>query len=309
MTFLTVENLTKQYGDFTAVDQLNLTIYQGETIGLLGPNGAGKSTTISMIATLFKPSSGEITYKGESIITKPQALRSDLGYVPQEIALYDRLSGYENLYYFGGLYGLNRQDLKKRIEEVSEIIGIKERLKRKVSTYSGGMKRRLNIGVALMHSPKLIIMDEPTVGIDPQSRNHILETVKVLNQQGITVIYTSHYMEEVSQLCKRIYIMDHGKIIAEGTQEALLEQAAINPVLKVTFERGFLPSPQDILKEEQVIGVEVESDQTLYIEYEALEQHAMGAFILKFPEVISFDRVKPDLEQVFLKLTGRGLRD
>jgi ABC-2 type transport system ATP-binding protein len=309
MIVLKIENVSKQYGTFTAVDHLNLTIFQGETIGLLGPNGAGKSTTISMIATLFKPSSGEMTYKGKSIIKNPEVIQSDLGYVPQEIALYDRLSGYENLYYFGGLYGLNRQDLKMRIKEVSEIIGIKERLKHKVETYSGGMKRRLNIGVALMHQPKIIIMDEPTVGIDPQSRNHILETVKTLNQQGITVIYTSHYMEEISQLCKRIYIMDHGKIIAEGTQEALLEQAAINPVLKVTFEKGFLPSLQEILKEAHVVGVEVEDDRILYIEYDVLEQNAMGAFILKFPEVISFDRVKPDLEQVFLKLTGRGLRD
>jgi len=309
MILMTAENLVKRYDDFVAVDKLNLTLYEGETIGLLGPNGAGKSTTISMIATLFKPSSGDITYKGESIITKPEAIQPYLGYVPQEIALYDRLTGYENLYYFGSLYGMKRSELKMRIGEVSEIIGIKERLKSKVSTYSGGMQRRLNIVVALMHRPKLIIMDEPTVGIDPQSRNHILETVKNLNKQGITVIYTSHYMEEVSQLCKRIYIMDHGKIIAEGTQEALLDQAAINPMLKVTFEKGAVPDKRELLKEEDIIGVEAEGDQTLYLEYKVLTHDAMGGIISRYPQMLSFDRVKPDLEQVFLKLTGRGLRD
>jgi len=208
MTLLDVKDLKKSFKKVEAVKGISFQVEKGEILGLLGPNGAGKSTTISMISTLIRPDGGSIVYDGQDIGSAPKAIQKNLGYVPQEIALYPMLSGRENMYFWGRAYGLKGKELKDRVEDVSEIIGIKDRLKDRVKTYSGGMKRRLNIGVALLHSPDLIIMDEPTVGIDPQSRNHILDTVLELNRRGMTVIYTSHYMEEVEYLCTRICMMD-----------------------------------------------------------------------------------------------------
>lgn len=309
MLLLDLKDVSKMYGDFMAVDHVNLSLFEGETVGLLGPNGAGKSTTISMIATLFKPSQGQVTYRGQDIVKKPDIIQGDLGYVPQDIALYEQLSGYENLYYFGKLYGLKGSELKERIEEVSKIIGIDEKLKYKVKTYSGGMKRRINIGVALMHRPKFIIMDEPTVGIDPQSRNHILETVKALNETGITVLYTSHYMEEVSQLCKRIYIMDHGRVIAEGQKDELIEQARLKETIKVVFEPGLCPSIDTLKQLNFVSDCRLDDEDTLLVECQEEANKCLGQLVSAFGGILSFDVIKPDLEQVFLKLTGRGLRD
>ncbi|HOT22697.1 MAG TPA: ATP-binding cassette domain-containing protein, partial [Sedimentibacter sp.] len=220
---LKVENLYKNYGNIRAVDGISFEVKRGEVFGLLGPNGAGKSTTISIISTLVPPTRGEIIFEGESILKNPKNIRQKLGVVPQDIALYPTLSGYENLRFWGNLYGLKGQELKQRINETADIIGLHERLKDKVEKYSGGMKRRLNIGAALLHMPDLLIMDEPTVGIDPQSRSHILDTVFKLNDRGITIIYTTHYMEEAENLCSRICIMDEGKIIASGTQQELVE--------------------------------------------------------------------------------------
>lgn len=219
---LQVQGITKKFGQVLAVDGIDLIVEKGDLIGLLGPNGAGKSTALSMISTLVLPTSGKIYFKGVDIIKHPKVIQKVMGIVPQEIALYPTLTGFDNMLFWGGAYGLKGDHLKNRIKVVSEIIGIDERLKDKVENYSGGMKRRLNIGVALLHEPELLMMDEPTVGIDPQSRNHILETVKALNAQGMTIIYTSHYMEEVEFLCDKISIMDKGKIIASGTKESLL---------------------------------------------------------------------------------------
>lgn len=219
---LEVIDLTKKYHRKYAVKGVNMFIEQGEIVGLLGPNGAGKSTTISMISTLIAPTSGDVRLKKESVLNNPQSMRKILGIVPQEIALYEDLSAVENLAFFGRIYRLKGSELKKRIDEVLEIIGLSERKNDLVKSFSGGMKRRLNIGVALMNNPEFIIMDEPTVGIDPQSRNYILETVKRMNQDlGTTVLYTSHYMEEVEYLCNQIYIMDQGQIIASGTKDEL----------------------------------------------------------------------------------------
>ncbi|HNZ83517.1 MAG TPA: ABC transporter ATP-binding protein, partial [Sedimentibacter sp.] len=220
---LKVENLYKNFGNIRAVDGISFEVERGEVFGLLGPNGAGKSTTISIISTLLPPTKGEILFEGESIFKNSKNLRQKLGIVPQDVALYPTLTGYENLRFWGNLYGLKGADLKKRINEVAEIIGLNGRLKDKVDKYSGGMKRRLNIGAALLHEPELLIMDEPTVGIDPQSRSHILDTVLKLNAQGMTIIYTTHYMEEAEELCSRICIMDEGKIIASGTKQELVE--------------------------------------------------------------------------------------
>lgn len=304
-------NVTKKFDDFTAVDNLSLSIPKGEIVGLLGPNGAGKSTTISMIATLFRPTTGRILYGGEDIIKKPKAIQPNLGYVPQEIALYGSLSGEDNLRYFGGLYGLKGAALKERMAVVSEIIGIGDRIKERVENYSGGMKRRLNIGVALLHNPEFIIMDEPTVGIDPQSRNHILETVKRLNEAGTTVLYTSHYMEEVSAICSHVHIMDKGKLIASGSQSSLLEQSGIQTALHMKFEKDIRDKVAQLKALTHVMAVTVLGDCELSIAVSF--EHAVKDILKEAMQLdaglVAFDVVKPNLEQVFLKMTGRALRD
>lgn len=311
MTLLEVKDLKKSFKKVEAVKGISFDVQKGEILGLLGPNGAGKSTTISMISTLIKPDGGKITYNGKDIVASPKSIQKQLGYVPQEIALYPMLSGKENMYFWGRAYGLKGKELKTRVDEVSDIIGIKERLKDKVKTYSGGMKRRLNIGVALLHKPELIIMDEPTVGIDPQSRNHILDTVLELNKQGMTVIYTSHYMEEVEYLCTRICIMDQGEIIAEGTKASLIE--ALNDGQEIHLKvqgvtQELLTNIREIdtvisaeLKEDVII-VKAEKDQTMF---KKLIDHINGASA----NIVSMDVNEPNLERVFLKLTGRALRD
>ena len=206
-----VQNLEKCFGEFAAVKGVNLEVFQGEIFSLLGPNGAGKSTTISMLSCLLHPSGGDACVMGHSVTREPQAVKTMIGVVPQDIALYGDLSARENLSFWGSMYGLRGNDLNKRVDEVLEIIGLVERQKDRVDKFSGGMKRRVNIGAALMHKPAVIIMDEPTVGIDPQSRRHILDNIKELNAQGMTVLYTTHYMEEAQELSDHIAIMDQGR--------------------------------------------------------------------------------------------------
>lgn len=311
MTLLKVVELHKAFGSTKAVDGISLEVNKGEVFGLLGPNGAGKSTTISMISTLIKPSSGSITYDGRDIGSEPKAIRKRLGVVPQDIALYPTLSGYENLAFWGSMYGLKGAELKRRIGEVSEIIGLNGRLKDRVDKYSGGMKRRINIGAALLHKPELLIMDEPTVGIDPQSRNHILDTVLELNRQGMTIIYTSHYMEEVEYLCSRICIMDQGRIIASGTKEELVEliKGRTRIFLKLDkADEGIL----DILR--KVKGV---SEAELVNDEVAVAGENIDIILADIittltghgRRISSIDVRKPDLETVFLHLTGKALRD
>ena len=212
---LEVKDLVKKYGDFTAVKGISFDIKEGEIFSLLGPNGAGKTTTISILSTLYAPTSGEATVDGHSV-TKEPMVRNLIGVVPQELALYDDLSAGENLVFWGQMYGLSGKALAIRVDEVLEQIGLADKAKKRVKTYSGGMKRRVNIGVGLLHKPSLLFMDEPTVGIDPQSRRAILDSVKSLNQQGMTVLYTTHYMEEAEELSDRVGIIDHGELIALG---------------------------------------------------------------------------------------------
>lgn len=222
---LEINHLKKTYNKKLVVDDICLTIHKGDVLGLIGSNGAGKSTTLSMIATLIKPDSGDILYKGKSIVKSPNQYRSILGFVPQEIALYQELTGMDNLIFWGKAYDLTSEELKNRVEEVIQITGLeKEVLKGRVKEYSGGMKRRLNIGVALLHQPELVIMDEPTVGIDVVSRTRILDTILKINQMGTTVIYTGHYMEEMEKICSQICIMEAGKIIISGEKEELLQK-------------------------------------------------------------------------------------
>src|SRR5215510_12883840 len=221
---LEVQNLAKQYGNFTAVNGISFDIKEGEIFSLLGPNGAGKTTTISMLSTLYTPTSGDATIGGHSITKDPMAVKRLIGVVPQELALYEDLSARENLLFWGQMYGLSGKSLDSRVDEVLEQIGLTDKAKNKVKTYSGGMKRRVNIGVGLIHKPRLLFMDEPTVGIDPQSRRAILDTVKDLNRQGMTIFYTTHYMEEAQELSDRVGVIDHGELIALGTQKELTKQ-------------------------------------------------------------------------------------
>ena len=311
MTLVQVKNLKRYYKGNKAVDDISFEINKGQIFGLLGPNGAGKSTTISIISTLIKPTDGDILYKGDSIVKYPKTIRKELGVVPQDIALYTMLTGYDNLKFWGEVYGLRGSKLKNRIDEVSNIIGLKNKLKEKVDRYSGGMKRRLNIGVALLHEPELLIMDEPTVGIDAQSRNHILETVKKLNREGMTIIYTSHYMEEVEYLCNTISIMDKGKIIASGTKNELMDTLEDDKevTLKVDVITDTLIAKINELKYIKDIRINENELRIKAIDDKKLFEN----IVLKVEEtksnILSIDVKKPSLETVFLNLTGRDLRD
>jgi len=306
--------LTKRFGATLAVDALSIEVKKGDLVGLLGPNGAGKSTTISMIATLLEPDSGKILYNGQDLMARPEAIRKGLGFVPQNIALYQDLSGRDNLKFWGRLYGLKGDLLKKRIDEVSEIIGISDRLKDKVKAYSGGMKRRLNIGAALLHQPEFLIMDEPSVGIDPQSRNHILDAVKALNREGMTILYTSHYMEEVEELCRTIYIMDLGKLIASGTKDTLLAAAGGGEEVTVKFETvsESLISGLKNLNGLIALAQTPDAPQTVTLSFGGDGGHLKPVIELATElghPLISVDVSKPNLESVFLKFTGKALRD
>ncbi|MEH7224789.1 ABC transporter ATP-binding protein [Bacillus sp. JJ1566] len=309
---LEIIDLSKKYKQKFAAQGINMFLEKGEIVGLLGPNGAGKSTTISMLSSLVVPTSGDVRLMNESTIKYPQKIRKILGVVPQEIALYTDLSAEENLRFFGEIYRLKGTVLKGRIEEVLEQIGLTDRRKDLVKTFSGGMKRRLNIGVALLHNPEVIIMDEPTVGIDPQSRNYILETVKRLNKErGMTVLYTSHYMEEVEFLCDRIYIMDKGHIIASGTKEELKNILSSENTISIKVERAKEKFIQLLEADSTVRQVKVQDrDVTVIVpkEYNLFQK------ISQFAEetgtaLISVEVKAPTLEDVFLHLTGRALRD
>ena len=308
---LKVENLYKEFGNIKAVNSISFEVKKGQVFGLLGPNGAGKSTIISMISTLIEPTKGDILFEGKSILKDSKSIRQKLGVVPQDIALYPTLTGYDNLSFWGSVYGLKGSDLKKRILDVSDIIGLNGRLKDRVDKYSGGMKRRLNIGAALLHKPELLIMDEPTVGIDPQSRNHILDTVLELNKQGMTIIYTSHYMEEVEYLCKELCIIDEGNIIAYGSQQELVdlvkEKTQINLKLNKIDDVVI-----DSLKEIQGVH-DVKINENVINLFGSSTDVLLADIIAKITEngwlIETIDVKKPNLESVFLHLTGKALRD
>jgi len=306
-----MQNLHKRFGDLHAVQGVSLTAQTGEILSLLGPNGAGKSTIISMLSGLLAPTEGDALVIGHSIRREPEAAKACLGVVPQDIALYPDLSARENLLFWGKMYGLRGAALKRRVDEVLEIIGLADRQKGRVDKFSGGMKRRVNIGAALLHKPQVIIMDEPTVGIDPQSRRHILDNVKELNRQGMTVLYTTHYMEEAAELSDHIAIMDHGRVIAYGTHDELIrlvgEQTRIDLTLNVDAERVLTAWRQveGVSRADALDGVVTvlvdDSNRVLPRLFEAAT--AVGA------RITSVDIREPNLEAVFLHLTGRALRD
>lgn len=239
-TLLKVENLTKKYDNKPVVDTISLNIKEGEIFGLLGPNGAGKSTTMNMICSLLKPTAGTVTLLGNDVWKNGKKTKPLIGYIPQELAIHGNLKAWENVELFTALYGIKGAQLKDAVDESLDFVGLSERRNSFARTFSGGMKRRLNIACALGHKPKLLIFDEPTVGIDPQSRNFIMEKIKEINAAGTTVIYTSHYMEEVETLCSRIAIMDNGKIIACGTKEELKNMVRKDPTEQISLEEVFL---------------------------------------------------------------------
>lgn len=313
MNIIELKQVAKHYAEIKAVDGVSFNIRQGEIYGLLGPNGAGKSTTISMIATLLKPTEGEITVRGYSVTKNANQVKKLLGLVPQEIALYPTLTAGENLEFWGKMYGLHGAHLRQRIAEVLEIVGLTTREKNRVETYSGGMKRRINIAVGLLNEPEILIMDEPTVGVDPQSRNHILETVKNLNSRGLTVIYTSHYMEEVEYLCDRIGIMDHGKLIAEGTKDELNCLIGDFQTLKIQA-KGI--GDELLTKVSGLRGIHSAkfADEQLEVraprgESENILPELISTLVVHGTKIESVQIVQPNLESVFLHLTGRALRD
>ncbi len=306
-----VQDFHKAFGEIQAVKGVSFDVHQGEIFSLLGPNGAGKTTTISMLATLLRPDQGDALVMGHSIRSDPMGVKSVLGFVPQEIALYEDLTARENLTFWGKMYGLRGAALRARVDEVLETIGLTERAKGRVGKYSGGMKRRVNIGIALLHRPKVIYMDEPTVGIDPQSRRNILDSVVALKDQGMTVLYTTHYMEEAQQLSDHIAIMDHGELIALGTHVELVkivgEMSRIDLTVSAESEQLIeawkaLPGVQNISTEDGLLGVVVDdSNQVLPRLFDAAT--AQGV------RITSVDIQEPNLETVFLHLTGRALRD
>jgi len=314
-----VEDLHKNFGDVYAVQGVSFGVAPGQIFGLLGPNGAGKSTLISMLACLLHPTRGDARIMGHSIVHEPMAVKGSIGLVPQEIALYEDLSARENLDFWGKMYGLRGAALSQRVGEVLAIIGLAERQKGRVSKYSGGMKRRLNIGIALLHRPDVIIMDEPTVGIDPQSRRSILDNVKELNRQGTTVLYTTHYMEEAQELSDQIAIMDQGKVIAQGTHDELVkivgEQDRIELAVSAPPD-GLLEAWRRIEGVHQVSAAAAASDGSpdgkvtlLADDSNLVLPRLFESATHKGVRITSVEVQEPNLEAVFLHLTGRALRD
>ncbi|GGE56862.1 putative ABC transporter ATP-binding protein YfiL [Pullulanibacillus camelliae] len=303
--FLEVEGLTKVYGKQQALNGVSFTVQAGSSFGLLGPNGAGKSTTMKILTGVIKANEGSAKLFGKDVSKDQSVVSKYIGYVPQEITLYEQLSAYDNLYFFGQLYGLAGQTLKIRIHEVLEQTGLSDRSKDPVKTFSGGMKRRINIAAALLHRPKLLILDEPTVGIDPQSRNHIFDMIRSLNQAGTTIIYSTHYMEEVEALCDEIAIIDNGLVKAQGGLGELLERYGRKAIY---LEIGGKVNPPELTQVDQVIkegaGWILETEHVSEVMKSLLLMASQRDWDVKQLEI-----VRPSLENVFLTVTGTALRD
>ncbi len=298
---LCLEGLGRDFGDFVAVKSLNLEVPAGALFGLLGPNGAGKTTTISMVAGVLTPSRGRVTIAGADPRDRTVAARRTVGVVPQDLAIYEELSATENLQYFGRLYGIGGAQLKSASDRVLGIAGLSDRAREPVSAFSGGMKRRLNLAVGLLHDPRLLICDEPTVGVDPQSRAHIFDALRELNEQGVTIVYTSHYMEEVEELCTMAGVMDHGELVAMGTMQDLLAgQGEEQLVLEVDDHAEAVA---------QALGVSSPTGNQVSMTPPERIQDLVKAVEDTGARVLRLERRRSDLESVFLGLTGRELRD
>jgi ABC-2 type transport system ATP-binding protein len=308
---LDVSGLSKRFGDLVAVDDVAFSISEGETYGLLGPNGAGKTTSISMIAGLLERDAGTVLIDGDEMSTTSIHTKESIGLVPQELAIYPDLTGKENLNFFGRLYGMGGSDLSTRVGEALDVIGLTDRAGDRAKEYSGGMQRRLNIGIGLLHRPRLLILDEPTVGVDPQSRNAILESVENLAQEGMAVLYTTHYMEEAERLCDRVGIIDEGRIQAEGTRRELTSLVGGHDRIRLTAT-GPLDQAAEAVSALDVVQAASVRDGGLDVV--ALDGGTALPPILEAAttagaHISSVELSEPDLESVFLHLTGKALRD
>ena len=304
-------DLRKRYGDLTAVDGVSFEIAPGETYGLLGPNGAGKTTTISMVCGLLEPDGGEVLVEGRRVTTSSVDEKAAIGYVPQDLALYPDLTGRENLRFFARLYGLSSRDAKARVDDVLELVGLADRANDLAKEYSGGMKRRLNIGIGLLHRPRLLVLDEPTVGVDPQSRNAILEGIERLSDEGMAVLYTTHYMQEAERLCDRIGIIDLGELKAEGTRRELVALVGQEDSVRLTGAGDLeaaarasaeLGAVQSASVRDSGIELVVQGARTILPEL-------LGVVAREGVAVSAVEVSEPNLESVFLHLTGKALRD
>ncbi len=310
MAVVRMKNIIKRYGSQLVLDNVDLEIAEGEVLGLLGPNGAGKTTLIHALAGIIGFDSGEIDVFGKEQHSNLLEIKRQIGLVPQEISLISDLSARENLEFFGGIYGIKGEELKKRVEETLELVGLTEHARKLPVKFSGGMQRRLNIACALVHRPRFLIMDEPTVGIDPQSRNHILETIRKLNRQGTTILYTTHYMEELQTLAQRVVIMDQGHVIAEGTINELVKK--IQHEEKIKLE---VASPTDLLLERLRKLDGIKQVTRTHKEITIISQVGAGnldralSIAKDFGGILSVTAEEPTLEDVFLTLTGKSLRD
>jgi linearmycin/streptolysin S transport system ATP-binding protein len=306
-----VQGLVKSYGALRAVDGVSFQVAKGELYGLLGPNGAGKTTTMSMLSGLLAPDEGRILFDGMDLAGEPLRVKAQLGVVPQEPALYENLSARENLHFWGGLYGLSGAQLTQAVDRVLDAVGLKDRAKDPVKEYSGGMKRRINLALGLVHGPRAVLMDEPTVGIDPQARLNILDSVKRVAAAGTTVIYTTHYLEEVESLCDRIAIMDHGKILAEGTLDELKSRVGGRDIVTV---RGSFDPAAVRLRVEALPGVQISAAEPgkIVLSVEGSGRGAVELLGRVLADGLAIDGISiqpPSLNTLFLNLTGRELRD
>jgi ABC-2 type transport system ATP-binding protein len=306
-----VSNLVKSYNGLTAVNGVNFAIRQGEIFGLLGPNGAGKTTIISMLTCLLMPTSGTVSIAGYDIVNQAKTVKGIIGLVPQDLAVYPQLSARDNLLFFGRIYGLKGRQLSQRVSDLLQMVGLNERANDLVNNFSGGMKRRVNIAAGLLHQPQVLFLDEPTVGVDPQSRNFIFDNIERLNQQGMTILYTTHYMEEAERLCHRVAIIDQGQIVALDTPKALIDSLGggiIRLGLPETTKQTFiaqlkkLPAVKNISRQNDILSVQTHHSQ------EALVQIIQLLNTAKMT-INTLEILEPNLESVFLHLTGRRLRD
>lgn len=308
---ITVNNLKKTYGGRQAVKGISFKVHKGEVLGLLGPNGAGKSTTINILANVLSYDGGTIEVLGHEVSKETKAVKKEMGIIPQDLAIYEELSAEENVRFFASLYHIKRKELKKNVKEALESVDLYDRRNDKSKTFSGGMKRRLNIACGIAHKPQIIIMDEPTVGVDPQSRNHILELIKTLKANGITVIYSTHYMEEVEAIADRMIVMNEGNIIAEGTKEDLLKK--VNNDVKYTFSLTNLDELDgNIIRSLDKVKKVNKTKELLEVVVSETEDdiNDIVSIILKSNcKIENINRKEPSLEDIFLDLTGRTLRD
>lgn len=306
---ISVSHLKKNYGPVEALKGISFTIGKGEFFGLLGPNGAGKTTTISIISTIVEADSGEVVIDGLSLKESPKSCKKVIGVVPQEIALYNELSAFDNLMFWGSLYGVPKEELRKRADEILQLFGLADRKNDKVGTYSGGMKRRINIASALMHRPKVLFMDEPTVGIDPQSRNLIYEVIEKLHKEGMTMVYTTHYMEEAERFCDRIGIIDNGQIIAQGTLDELRKSSALKETIVVSFSNL---TDELYQKVSEVWRDSLRLNDMVHFATPHAKDDLSGLILNCSKlglDIRHMDIQKVNLETIFLNLTGKQLRD